>query len=268
MPTKTEYIQMIAAWQARTGLTGAPPVKHSKELSNWIQRQRTDARNGHELPEDVVRAFGVLAIAIERGPTQANAANAGSYRNPRGFDPVCTSAIDFIHAQGRLPSIEAEPMSERLMASWTTRVMAGLFSDRAVGLKSSASRQEIPQVLRETALTVSSPHTRVAEWLLWCARLRLAFVRPDPGNNWHEAVFAPAPGAAAKSQAVLHRMAQAANSGAFIEISAISRPETVAQLLTEHLNAANPVKRVRFDVRKTQWSPICQSIATLQGVAA
>lgn len=183
------YLQRIAAWQASTGLSGAPPVAFDKQLSNWVQYCRTIGRRGH-LNAEVSEAFTKLGIALDRGPTDANANNTSSFTGPRGFVPVLHAAIAYMEEHGAAPSLRAPNENVRHQAAWLIRLQAGILPANSFGWTAPSEAQVLPQQVLDMAHEVQSPREMVAEWLLWCARAQLALDRPAPGNNWQETTYA------------------------------------------------------------------------------
>lgn len=245
--TAREYLQRIADWQAESGRSGAPPVAFDKKLSNWIQFCRTVGRRG-KLNEAIAEAFGLLGIAIERGPTDANATSSASYADPRGFIPVLRAAAAHIDEKHEAPSLRSSNVLVRHEAAWLIRLQAGILPANSFGWTAPMDDQIVPERVLQAVGEVQTSREMVAEWLLWCARAQCALDRRAPGNNWQETTYV------CSHKTLIHRypdlvaVSEKVRFGIPVPRADIPDPAHLRATLSCHTSAVmDKVKRVSLD---------------------
>lgn len=110
----SDYLQVLRDYVEEHG--SLPPVEYDKQLSNWLQWSRAEAR-ANRLP--MATAQALLELGIDLGYKQRNAANAPLLEASIDF------AYDFIEAGGQdLVDIEDKELSKllksQLGADWYT----------------------------------------------------------------------------------------------------------------------------------------------------
>lgn len=254
------YLQRIADWQAETGCTGAPPVAFDKKLSNWVQYCRTVGRRGR-LNKEISDAFLALGIALERGPTDANAANGASYVDPRGFIPVLREAAAYIHEKRETPTLRSSNELIRHEAAWLIRLQAGILPANSFGWTAPDDDQMLPELVLEAAGEVQSARDMVAEWLLWCARAQCALDRPAPGNNWQETTYVCSHKTLMRRYPDLVAVSEKVRCGIPVPRADIPDPAHFRATLSGHTSAVKrKVKRVRFDRASIYGHPLTRAI--------
>lgn len=258
--TANEHLKKLADWQKENG-PGVPPVLWDKKLSNWIQYYRTIGRRGRLDPE-IAAAFEKLGISIERGATDAVlAAAADPDRDPRGFIPIMASTLSFMRDRRAAPSLSSEVLTERHHGSWLVRLQAGLLPANSFGYTGPADDQFRPEQVLEEAATVQTSFDMVSEWLMWCARTQFVFDRPDPGNNWHEAVYRISPQGIRRRVPYLIDAAERVRRGDRLHATEIPDPRAMFTTLSLQLaSAQRAVKRVSFSKESLYERPLFRAI--------
>ena len=183
-------LSRLRTWQRTTGQTGEPPPDFDRELSQWLKDQRTLASRGRG-DKKLHRHLSDFGVSVHPEPVRHDHLSV-DLKAMNGMLPVLCSLQRLLDDGKQVPSLLSSDLGQRQAAAWLIRIQAGIVPPSYVcgWSRLVVDHQTLPARVLDRAARMQSQNDLLAEWALWCARIRCIRRSQTRYRTWHDAAFA------------------------------------------------------------------------------